>query len=130
MSKGKKKPAAQPGPAANLVHGSLVKTGTVHGGPNSSVRFNMEGRCVYSRACKTASAARSCHSPTTLLQMGGGLTLGSGCKSDICPPIQPSKCNTVTSVDLRRYASGAYTNRSNAYPSTLFSNRLYFAALV
>lgn len=48
MKKGKKKPAKQPGPAANLVHESLVKTGTVHGGPNSSVKFGMDGRCAHS----------------------------------------------------------------------------------
>ena len=44
MNKAKKKPASQPGPAANLVHESMVKAGTVHGGPNSSVKFAQEGR--------------------------------------------------------------------------------------
>ena len=49
MKKGKKKPASAPGPAANLMHESLVKSGTVHGGPNSSVKFGMDGRCAQLR---------------------------------------------------------------------------------
>ncbi len=54
---GKKKPAKQPGPAANLVHESLVKEGTVHGGPNSSVKFGMDGRYVDARAYQAVFAA-------------------------------------------------------------------------
>jgi hypothetical protein len=69
---GKKKPAKQPGPAANLVHESLVKGGTVHGGPNMSVKFGMDGRCVCNR--KTIFAASAVVVRVALFVRAGRLT--------------------------------------------------------
>lgn len=56
MDKAKKKPSKQPkAPAANLVHESMIKAGTVHGGPQSSVRFSMEG-AILSLAIRCCTA--------------------------------------------------------------------------
>ena len=57
MDKAKKKPSKQPkAPAANLVHESMIKAGTVHGGPQSSVRFSMEG-AILSHAIRCIAVA-------------------------------------------------------------------------